>query len=388
MNKKILRKIAILTALFLFIELIVFPSVISDNKYIEDFKLDKKLSNCDVLYDQYSSDIFSDSNIICLNLENNLPDLFPIEMKIWWGKTNVTGVFVDYGIINIGETFYSINKIESNLTFYADDNTTAFGYIIQSPLLYPDTWYNGEILGGNFFFDLKEKPEKVTVKIDFNDTIPESNESNNNLIVRVLPGITISGTIYKKIDGELIPYKNYFDLSRFDDESLSDFGFRSYISDEDGNFNMSLYPYEPLNESFSYKIMATEIDGNLKLIKESDPICAGENATLNIILDGNQPKKPYKPIGRVLGLTNRTYTFFTLTSDPDRNMLYYKFKWGDRTYSDWLGPYKSRGIIIAQHVWTISDKYFFEVISKDTNGMISEWSEPAFISLFTFSKIF
>jgi len=293
---------------------------------------------------------------------------------------NTTGIFVEYDINNSGDTYQIDRPIVSNLSFFADNNTTSFGYILQTPMFYPSTWYHGEILGGNNFFEMDEKPNAITVKIDYTNLVPEVNETNNNLTVSVVLGVTISGTVYEKKNDETVPFEGVLQLNRYDEVSLSDFGCRHYWSDENGHYNMSIFPKDPIDEPHTYCIMASNTTTNLKILKKSSPVEAGGNTTLNFFYPGVIPDKPNKPWGVTFGRTNRTYLFFLSNSDP-YGSIFYKFYWGDGTYSDWLGPYDSNEKICTRHVWGKPGSYPIEVIYKDSLGMLSGWSDPLTIKI-------
>ena len=93
------------------------------------------------------------------------------------------------------------------------------------------------------------------------------------------------------------------------------------------------------------------------------------------------PSKPDKPLGRKLGKVNRTYLFFSSTSDLNDDQIYYKFSWGDKMYSNWLGPYASNEIVSASHAWNKSGSNSIQVVSKDSLGMLSRWSDPLKINI-------
>ena len=320
-----------------------------------------------------------DSDVIktSISVNTGLPDLVFIELRAWWGSTNTTGLFVKYGVNNSGGTYNSNVPIVSNLSFFANGNKTSFDYIHQSPFFFPNIWYEGEILGGSYFFKMDEKPDTITAKADFTNLIPEANETNNNITVTVLMGVTISGTVAKNENGEIIPYGEIIELNLYDEESLSDFGYRHYWTDENGYYNMSLCPDEPLSESHVYSIMARATVENLEMLKESAPVKAGENATLDFIFEGLPPNKPAAPIGKRSGRINKTYNFFSSTVDQDGNDVYYKFDWGDGTYSGWLGPYSSGEKVWASHAWQNPESYYLKVISRDSLGTLSKWSDHA-----------
>jgi len=231
---------------------------------------------------------------IVASTNNDLPDLIFTDLRAWWGSLNttgITGLFVDYDVSNKGDTYYGDEPIVSNLSFFADDNMTSFGYILQSPMFYPSIWYPNEILGGCNFFEIDEKPDTITVKIDFTDIIPESDETNNNLTVTVLLGVTISGSVYTNENGEIIPFEGIIELNQYDDDSLNDFGYRHYWSDENGNYRMSLCPKEPLDESHIYDIMACNIEDNIKILKKTNLVKPGENTTLDFSFEAKGPSQ-------------------------------------------------------------------------------------------------
>ena len=320
-------------------------------------------------------------NIAHVTITDDLPDLYFVELHIWWGILNNTGVFVDYGVINMGATHESMIPIESNLTFYADDNDTAFGYILQRPLLYPKKWYTGEILGGNFFFKLEEKPQMITARIDSNRSILESNESNNNLTVSVLPGVTFTGRVYTTQDGHAMPYEDLVQFTQYNPESFSDFGYRHYLSNPFGQYNVSLCPLEPLESPMSYNIMAVDANHTFRMVQTTEPVEAGGTYPLDFIVEGSPPTQPLKAIGRKSGIVNTSYTYVSGSMDSDGDTLYYKFKWGDGTFSDWLGPYDEGDLVWAHHAWSEARQYKIEVLAKDPQGLLSDWSETAYITV-------
>jgi len=371
------RKIIIILLILLLIQLTINQTILGNENNMDSF-------NLTVIENK-------------IMVSNNLPDLNIIGLKSWWGYTNTTGIFVDFDIINSGENYHSLIPIESNLTFFADDNTTPFGYIIltffaddnttpfgyimQKPFFDPYSWYKGEILGGNNFFNIDEKPDYITVEVDFTNNITEINENNNNKTINVEFGIQISGMIYKKVNDELIRIDEIVELNQYNDTSISDVGFRHFWSNEHSEFNISLCPNEPLDEFHVYDIKAFFPYENIKIVKKTEPLKAGDNITLDIILDGNQPNIPNNLFGLNIGIRYRNITFITSSIDIDDDDLYYKFKWGDKTYTDWLGPYKSNKKILATHSWEIPEQYTINVITKDSKDIISEWSDESYISI-------
>jgi len=88
------------------------------------------------------------------------------------------------------------------------------------------------------------------------------------------------------------------------------------------------------------------------------------------------PNPPNKPVGETEGEEKKEYSYETSTIDPNQDDVFYKFDWGDGTYSDWLGPYSSGNKISATHKWFSKGAYTVMVKAKDINGIESSWSEP------------
>ena len=55
--------------------------------------------------------------------------------------------------------------------------------------------------------------------------------------------------------------------------------------------------------------------------------------------------------------------------------IYYFVDWGDNTNSQWKGSYKSGKEITLYHIWFEQGNYKIKVISKDTDGAESDWTE-------------
>lgn len=86
----------------------------------------------------------------------------------------------------------------------------------------------------------------------------------------------------------------------------------------------------------------------------------------------NPPETPDKPSEK----QGSQFTYYTSTTDPEDDQLNYRWSWGDGTYSEWMGPYESGEICEASHDWSEPGNYEIRVQAKDTNGGISNWSEP------------
>ncbi len=103
----------------------------------------------------------------------------------------------------------------------------------------------------------------------------------------------------------------------------------------------------------------------------------------------NPPNKPDRPSGEMSGRVGGVYTYYSRSTDPDGDDIYYYIDWGDGSYSGWIGPYTSGSIVSASHTWITPGSYEIRVKAKDVHGAESEWSDPLPVSmpLFSFQHI-
>ena len=94
-----------------------------------------------------------------------------------------------------------------------------------------------------------------------------------------------------------------------------------------------------------------------------------------------QPNKPSRPTGETGGKTGISYSYSSITTDPEGDQLYYNFSWGDGTYSNWIGPYNSNDTVTTLHTWDTKGVFSIKVKAKDSNEAVSEWSEPLAVSI-------
>ena len=103
--------------------------------------------------------------------------------------------------------------------------------------------------------------------------------------------------------------------------------------------------------------------------------------TLQIAVESQSPLKPEAPSGPTSGKVGEEYTFNGSTTDPENNDIYYKWDWGDDTYSQWLGPYNSGEECRESHIWNEEGSFEVRIQARDTNGKLSDWSDPLPISM-------
>ena len=103
--------------------------------------------------------------------------------------------------------------------------------------------------------------------------------------------------------------------------------------------------------------------------------------TLQIAPESEAPNKPDTPSGTVSGTTGEKYTYSTKTTDPDGDKVYYKWDWGDDTYSSWLGPFTSGQTSSADKKWNSDGTYKVKVAAKDIHGKVSDWSNELTVTM-------
>ena len=95
----------------------------------------------------------------------------------------------------------------------------------------------------------------------------------------------------------------------------------------------------------------------------------------------NPPLKPSTPSGPNSGKPGVQYMYTTSTTDPDGDMIYYKWDWGDGNFSNWLGPFNSGATATATYSWAQKGDYNIKVKAKDVYGAESDWSDPLPITM-------
>lgn len=88
------------------------------------------------------------------------------------------------------------------------------------------------------------------------------------------------------------------------------------------------------------------------------------------------PLKPQTPNGPYSVKVNESNDYFTSTTDPNGDDLYYLFDWGDNSSGKWIGPNKSGETVSDSHTWNEKGEFEIKVKSKDIHGAESEWSDP------------
>ena len=102
---------------------------------------------------------------------------------------------------------------------------------------------------------------------------------------------------------------------------------------------------------------------------------AQPNAQARGINENHSPSPPAQPEGPITGDVGQDYTYWTVAVDPEEDMVYYCFNWGDSTESVWVGPVTSGENFSLSHTWHQRGEHTITVKAKDTFGAESNWSD-------------
>ncbi len=148
--------------------------------------------------------------------------------------------------------------------------------------------------------------------------------------------------------------------------------FRAYKLDD--SYTLGEMWYNALDRFITPSMDALDFKTTEEWILFGDP-------TLKIGEPSDPPATPQRPSGTLQGKAGVVYTYTTSTTDPDGDMIYYQFDWGDNTTSDWVGPYASGQTAEANKQWSEQGTYEIRAIARDELGKLSSWSEPLVIQM-------
>jgi len=81
--------------------------------------------------------------------------------------------------------------------------------------------------------------------------------------------------------------------------------------------------------------------------------------------------------GPSAGVIDEIVPFTAMSNEPDGEMVYYKWNWGDGEISHWYGPYEPGTIQEFTHQYTALGTYEIKALSRDINFRECEdWSDP------------
>jgi hypothetical protein len=189
-------------------------------------------------------------------------------------------------------------------------------------------------------------------------------------------GEIINGTLSLKWtaqdleDGTNLSIYLYFSTDYGD--NCTPFSNNPYENSGELLWNTTQYP----NGEYTLVIEALDRDGH---------VCIDScNFQINNYIEqlvNNAPMRPDRPFGKVYNRMGHDYSYTTSTTDPDGNLVYYRWDWGDGNISGWLGPYHSGVNCEAHHTWIMVGAYTIMVKAKDGYGIESVWSAPLSVTI-------
>lgn len=104
------------------------------------------------------------------------------------------------------------------------------------------------------------------------------------------------------------------------------------------------------------------------------------SASKKIIISlNNPPNIPSVPTGLDSGYVNISYSFSTVTVDPDGDSVAYQFNWGNNDTTTWSNFITSGESITMSKSWSGTGVYNIKARAKDNKGAISDWSNTHLI---------
>jgi hypothetical protein len=97
----------------------------------------------------------------------------------------------------------------------------------------------------------------------------------------------------------------------------------------------------------------------------------------------SSPNIPSIPYGVSNGWVDSTYSFFTTTSDPDRDNICLKIEWGDGAVSEWSDFVSEGTTVYFSHNWHSPGSYSIRAKAKDIHNKESEWSGKHIVTIST-----
>jgi len=162
-------------------------------------------------------------------------------------------------------------------------------------------------------------------------------------------------------------------------------------TDEGGNeLGNSTYGYEEYSLDWGYSVRQTS-DEDYIVVGATMPDgwrCIGNNVLSTeegtdvwliktTIAENRPPDIPGAPQGPSTGIPGEVYDFMANTTDPDGDLIAYRFDWGDGTYSNWTEFVPSGAVVTVPYSWDDAGSYEVRVKAKDIHNAESpSWSPP------------
>ena len=126
--------------------------------------------------------------------------------------------------------------------------------------------------------------------------------------------------------------------------------------------------------TYQVKAMATDSNGDSSGWSEPFSVSIGGSSTVN-----SPPNKPSTPAGISNGLAGMSYAFIGYATDPNRDMLFYTFDWGDGQTTN--TDLRTAGLSArASHAWPEAGVYSVRVKATDSSAE-SPWSAAKAVTI-------
>lgn len=110
-------------------------------------------------------------------------------------------------------------------------------------------------------------------------------------------------------------------------------------------------------------------------------LIAVEPYYVKLIGTNNPPNIALKPSGSSTGKVYVSYHYYTAATDPDGDLVRYRFDWGDGTYSTWSPLYPSGTLATTYHYWPQPGSYQVRAQAMDEYGAQGMWSQPLLVTI-------
>ena len=103
--------------------------------------------------------------------------------------------------------------------------------------------------------------------------------------------------------------------------------------------------------------------------------------TVSVPPYNNPPNIPDTPSGPSLLEVDESGTFTTSGTDPDDDMVQYRFDWNDGTISSWTSLGASGHSDSKSHSWSSSGTYYVRAQTRDEYNTVSGWSDSLSVTV-------
>lgn len=102
---------------------------------------------------------------------------------------------------------------------------------------------------------------------------------------------------------------------------------------------------------------------------------------IKLIGSNHPPNIPLEPSGASTGKVSVSYHYYTAATDPDGDLVRYRFDWGDDTYSIWSPLYPSGTLATTYHHWSQPGSYQVRAQAMDEYGAQGMWSQSLTVTI-------